>query len=132
VFVESKNDVDFYQELYRQLKKRLKREISLSFIASGVSKIDNHGLEISFDVDPNAKNGVTDVSLASAPALITISDGNGNLPSASYQDGAVTISETPATNVEIPWSEFEMRPDDTLGFKPWSRMLFMTHKIDIQ
>ncbi len=36
VFVESQNDVNYYERLYAKLKERLTPEISLNFIASGV------------------------------------------------------------------------------------------------
>lgn len=43
VFVESVNDVEFYDEIYKKLKTRLVAEISLNFISSGDSRSDTNG-----------------------------------------------------------------------------------------
>jgi uncharacterized protein (DUF952 family)/energy-coupling factor transporter ATP-binding protein EcfA2 len=47
VFVESEEDVKFYDKLYEKLRTKLVPEISLSFIPSGESKTDKHGQKIS-------------------------------------------------------------------------------------
>lgn len=47
VFVESPNDVLFYEEFYQKLSNYLVPEISLCFISSGESKTDKHGIKIS-------------------------------------------------------------------------------------
>lgn len=47
IFVESKNDVLFYDKIYRRLHKYLQPEISLSFISSGDSRKDKNGIKVS-------------------------------------------------------------------------------------
>jgi uncharacterized protein (DUF952 family)/energy-coupling factor transporter ATP-binding protein EcfA2 len=47
VFVESEEDVKFYDKLYEKLRTKLIPEISLSFIPSGESKTDKHGQKVS-------------------------------------------------------------------------------------
>src|SRR5690606_37864812 len=47
VFVESPNDVIFFEKLYRILSNSLSPEISLSFISSGESRTDKNGIKIS-------------------------------------------------------------------------------------
>jgi ABC-type molybdenum transport system ATPase subunit/photorepair protein PhrA len=47
VFVESENDVVFYEKIYILLKQKLNREISLSFISSGETRTDKNGIKIS-------------------------------------------------------------------------------------
>jgi ABC-type Mn2+/Zn2+ transport system ATPase subunit len=47
VFVESPNDVLFYEKIYQKLSDRLNPEISLSFISSGESRTDKNGMKIS-------------------------------------------------------------------------------------
>jgi len=47
VFVESTNDVLFYERLYKNLSELLESEISLCFISSGDSKTDKNGIKIS-------------------------------------------------------------------------------------
>ncbi len=47
VFVESSNDVNYYEKLYQQLTNYLIPEISLSFISSGESRTDKNGVKIS-------------------------------------------------------------------------------------
>jgi uncharacterized protein (DUF952 family)/ABC-type multidrug transport system ATPase subunit len=47
VFVESEEDVKFYDKLYEKLRTNLIPEISLSFIPSGESKTDKHGQKVS-------------------------------------------------------------------------------------
>ena len=37
VFVESKNDVTFYERIYEKLRDKLVDEISINFISSGIS-----------------------------------------------------------------------------------------------
>ena len=46
VFVESHNDVMFYEKIYRKLSFYLEPEISLSFISSGESRTDKNGQKI--------------------------------------------------------------------------------------
>lgn len=46
VFVESPNDVTFYEKLYNKLAHLLIPEISLSFISSGESRTDKNGIKI--------------------------------------------------------------------------------------
>ncbi len=46
VFVESPNDVSFYEKLYGKLQKYLIPEISLTFISSGESKTDKNGQKV--------------------------------------------------------------------------------------
>ena len=46
VFVESPNDVMFYDKLYRKLRSSLIPEISLSFISSGESRTDKNGTKV--------------------------------------------------------------------------------------
>lgn len=46
VFVESDYDVEYYEGIYKQLKKRLSQEIQLNFISSGKTKVDPNGDEI--------------------------------------------------------------------------------------
>jgi hypothetical protein len=47
VFVESPNDVLFYEKIYQKLAHLLIPEISLSFISSGESRTDKNGTKIS-------------------------------------------------------------------------------------
>lgn len=47
IFVESPNDVIFYENLYQKLSHLLIAEISLSFISSGESRTDKNGIKIS-------------------------------------------------------------------------------------
>lgn len=47
VFVESPNDVLFYEKIYQKLSAELTPEISLSFISSGDSRTDKNGTKIS-------------------------------------------------------------------------------------
>lgn len=47
IFVESENDVKFYEGLYQKLRPFLQKEISLSFISSGESRTDKNGAKIS-------------------------------------------------------------------------------------
>ncbi|MBP6755582.1 MAG: AAA family ATPase [Bacteroidia bacterium] len=47
IFVESPNDVIYYEKLYQQLANQLIPEISLSFISSGESKTDKNGIKVS-------------------------------------------------------------------------------------
>ena len=47
VFVESPNDVSFYESLYQKASSHLAPEISLSFISSGDSRTDKNGIKIS-------------------------------------------------------------------------------------
>lgn len=47
VFVESTNDMLFYEKLYKNLSDQLETEISLCFISSGDSKTDKNGIKIS-------------------------------------------------------------------------------------
>lgn len=47
VFVESENDVVFYDKFYEKLKNKLIPEISLNFISSGESRTDKHGQKVS-------------------------------------------------------------------------------------
>lgn len=47
IFVESPNDVTYYEKLYQQLANHLIPEISLSFISSGESKTDKNGVKVS-------------------------------------------------------------------------------------
>lgn len=47
VFVESPNDVLFYEKIYQKLSNELTPEISLSFISSGESRTDKNGTKIS-------------------------------------------------------------------------------------
>lgn len=47
IFVESENDVKFYEGLYQKLRPFLQNEISLSFISSGESRTDKNGMKIS-------------------------------------------------------------------------------------
>lgn len=47
VFVESSNDVKYYEKIYQQLSSYLNPEISLSFISSGESKTDKNGGKVS-------------------------------------------------------------------------------------
>lgn len=47
VFVESPNDVIFFEKLYRIQSNSLNPEISLSFISSGESRTDRNGIKIS-------------------------------------------------------------------------------------
>ncbi|MCW3170157.1 ATP-binding protein [Chryseobacterium sp. 09-1422] len=47
VFVESENDVMFYEGLYNIYNSRLNPEISLNFISSGDSRTDKNGIPIS-------------------------------------------------------------------------------------
>jgi len=46
IFVESPNDVAFYEKLYGKLQNNLIPEISLTFISSGESRTDNHGQKV--------------------------------------------------------------------------------------
>jgi ABC-type lipoprotein export system ATPase subunit len=46
IFVESPNDVLFYERLYSKLQKHLIPEISLTFISSGESKTDKFGQKV--------------------------------------------------------------------------------------
>lgn len=47
IFVESENDVLYYDKIYRKLIKHLHPEISLSFISSGDSRTDKNGIKVS-------------------------------------------------------------------------------------
>lgn len=47
VFVESENDVAFYETLYHIFSKYLVGDVSLAFISSGESRTDKHGSKIS-------------------------------------------------------------------------------------
>jgi ABC-type multidrug transport system ATPase subunit len=47
VFVESINDVAYYEKMYQQLSTFLIPEISLTFISSGESRTDKNGIKIS-------------------------------------------------------------------------------------
>lgn len=47
VFVESPNDVSFYENLYQKVANHLDPEVSLSFISSGDSRTDKNGIKIS-------------------------------------------------------------------------------------
>lgn len=47
VFVESPNDVLFYERIYQKLSSELIPEISLSFISSGDSRTDKNGIPVS-------------------------------------------------------------------------------------
>ncbi len=47
VFVESVNDVKFYEKLYNTLSPKLHKEVSLTFISSGDTKTDKNGMRIS-------------------------------------------------------------------------------------
>ncbi|MDA9057443.1 AAA family ATPase [Flavobacteriaceae bacterium] len=47
VFVESPNDVVFFEKLYRVQSNSLNPEVSLSFISSGESRTDKNGIKIS-------------------------------------------------------------------------------------
>jgi len=47
IFVESSNDVTYYEKLYNQLSSYLIPEISLIFISSGESRTDKNGTKIS-------------------------------------------------------------------------------------
>jgi len=47
IFVESPNDVLFYEKIYQRLSNYLTPEISLSFISSGESRTDKNGIKIS-------------------------------------------------------------------------------------
>ncbi|TVZ49874.1 AAA family ATPase [Olleya sp. Hel_I_94] len=47
VFVESENDVEYYEKIYNLLKPNLNREISLSFISSGDTRTDTNGIKVS-------------------------------------------------------------------------------------
>ncbi|WP_437823544.1 AAA family ATPase [Tenacibaculum mesophilum] len=47
IFVESPNDVTFFEKLYRIFSDSLHSEISLSFISSGESRTDKNGIKIS-------------------------------------------------------------------------------------
>lgn len=47
VFVESANDVFYYEKIYRKLSIHLQPEISLSFISSGDSRTDKNGIKVS-------------------------------------------------------------------------------------
>lgn len=47
VFVESKNDVMFYEKIYLKLERYLIPEISLNFISSGDSRTDKNGIPVS-------------------------------------------------------------------------------------
>lgn len=47
VFVESENDVKFYEKIYQKLQLDLHNEISLSFISSGETRTDKNGVKIS-------------------------------------------------------------------------------------
>jgi hypothetical protein len=47
VFVESPNDVLFYEKIYQKVSNHLIPEISLSFISSGESKTDKNGTKVS-------------------------------------------------------------------------------------
>jgi ABC-type uncharacterized transport system ATPase component len=47
VFVESPNDVTFYEKIYQKLSDYLVPEISLSFISSGESRTDKNGIKVS-------------------------------------------------------------------------------------
>lgn len=47
VFVESQNDVFFYENIYEKLSNHLNPEISLSFISSGESRTDKNGQSVS-------------------------------------------------------------------------------------
>lgn len=47
IFVESSNDVLFYEKIYQKLETYLIPEISLSFISSGESRTDKNGIKIS-------------------------------------------------------------------------------------
>lgn len=47
IFVESPNDVTYYEILYQQLANHLIPEISLSFISSGESKTNKNGVKVS-------------------------------------------------------------------------------------
>ncbi|TDB63303.1 ATP-binding protein [Arundinibacter roseus] len=46
VFVESENDVKYFEKIYECLRKILEPEISLGFISSGNSKINSNGIGI--------------------------------------------------------------------------------------
>lgn len=46
VFVEDPNDVIFYEKLYNNLKPKLIKDVSLSFISGGESKKDKNGMSI--------------------------------------------------------------------------------------
>lgn len=46
VFVESKNDVYYYEELYKLLLNHLEPEISLNFISAGETRKDKYGSEV--------------------------------------------------------------------------------------
>lgn len=47
VFVESENDVKFYEKIYKKIKHLLNPEISLTFISSGETRTDKNGQKIS-------------------------------------------------------------------------------------
>lgn len=47
VFVESENDVIYYEKIYRKLNNFLQPEISLGFISSGDSRTDKNGVKVS-------------------------------------------------------------------------------------
>ena len=47
VFVESENDVKFYEGIYKRLQPKIQNEISLSFISSGETRTDKNGIKIS-------------------------------------------------------------------------------------
>jgi ABC-type multidrug transport system ATPase subunit len=47
VFVESPNDVLFYERIYQRLSNLLISDVSLSFISSGESRTDKNGIKIS-------------------------------------------------------------------------------------
>lgn len=46
VFVESPNDVVFYEKIYGILNSKLESEISLNFISSGTTKIDRNSYPV--------------------------------------------------------------------------------------
>lgn len=47
VFVESPNDVTYYEKIYQKISSHLNPEISLTFISSGDSRIDKNGTPVS-------------------------------------------------------------------------------------
>lgn len=47
VFVESENDVLFYEKIFRKVTHLLKPDVSLTFISSGESRTDKNGIKVS-------------------------------------------------------------------------------------
>ncbi|WP_273212531.1 AAA family ATPase [Runella zeae] len=96
VFVESHNDVSYYEELYKKFSNYLIPEISLTFISSGESRKDSNGRKVS--TCDQVENITSVLRKGGNKFVFGIVDGDGK--SHKEKDGIILLGEGKRYSIE--------------------------------